>query len=643
MTEVVNNGPVDGSTFQQTQLPANDDGSTGFINLSQVFETGLNFFGQTYNGLFVNNNGNVTLANRGEVNTGGPLGTFTPFGLTGATNLPIIAPFFADVDTRVAGSAVTTYGTGTYNGVQAFNVLWDGVGYFGSGQPGTVNVFQLVIAERNDVGSGDFDIYFNYNQIEWETGTASGGNSNGLGGTSAAAGYSAGSGAPGTFAQLQGSFQNGAFLDGGPNSLANGSNNGTPGQYLFQVRNGEVRENPGEEEPSAPAAPVSGVTLSVGGTAPMREGNEGTTAFTFTVSRSGDLTQGTTAEWTIDAGEGDLADGQALSGTIGFAAGQTSTTVTVLVNGDREFEADEMIGFALTSATHAGLTFDPGAGGIGIILNDDAPVLYNFAEPVMAPEGVMGATPFEFTVERIGDLTRASSVKWRLNLGETTAEDFAPGQVLEGQLDFAAGQRTGVITINVAGDIRAETDETFFLNLFEGVLNNTVTRFNVTTTGTIVDDDVRRTLLISDATTLVKTEGDAGATSFTFNLTRVGDLTRAGEATYTITLPAGGASAGEILTPLTGTVSFAAGQANATLTVQTAGDLAAEANEGFLIAVGGGDFNTLNLTAVIMNDDDATGASAPRGASPSAPAADSDVSSFMQNLVGGSIWGDAGI
>src|SRR5215218_4240597 len=79
----------------------NDDLSTGAVNLTPVFETGLNFFGQTYNSVYVNNNGNITF--------GSSSGDFTPTGLgEGYEGLPIIAPFFADVDTRSPASGVTT-------------------------------------------------------------------------------------------------------------------------------------------------------------------------------------------------------------------------------------------------------------------------------------------------------------------------------------------------------------------------------------------------------------------------------------------------------------------------------------------------------------------------------------------------------
>ena len=84
--------------FDTNTLPGNDDGSTGLTPIG----FSANFFGTTYTSLFVNNNGNVTF------NTA--LSTYTPFGLTSATGIPIIAPFFADVDTRGSGSGLLTFG-----------------------------------------------------------------------------------------------------------------------------------------------------------------------------------------------------------------------------------------------------------------------------------------------------------------------------------------------------------------------------------------------------------------------------------------------------------------------------------------------------------------------------------------------------
>lgn len=212
--------------FNESTLAANDDGSTGLVDIG----FNVNFYGTTYSQLFVNNNGNVTF--------NAPLPTFTPFALTSPGNPPIIAAFFADVDTRGEGGALTAYGVGVVDGRAAFGVTWNGVGYY-SNHTDKLNQFQLVLVDRSDTGTGNFDIEFRYAQIQWETGDASSG-SGGLGGSSARVGYTAGTAAPGTFAELTGSGVNGAFLDGGSNALVSNSNVGEGGRYLFQVRGGIV-------------------------------------------------------------------------------------------------------------------------------------------------------------------------------------------------------------------------------------------------------------------------------------------------------------------------------------------------------------------------------------------------------------------
>jgi len=192
---VSSTGPIlNQSGCEANVLPANDDGSTEEVDLP--FE--LNFFGSQYSSLWVNNNGNVTF--------GGPLGTYTPFNIE-ATTPPMIAPFFADVDTRGAGSGLVTYGTTTFEGHVAFCVDWLNVGYY-SEKTDKLDDFQLLLVNRSDAAPGDFDIVFNYGQIEWETGEASYG-VDGLGGISAGAGYSNGDGEPGDFYQLPGSLENG--------------------------------------------------------------------------------------------------------------------------------------------------------------------------------------------------------------------------------------------------------------------------------------------------------------------------------------------------------------------------------------------------------------------------------------------------
>ena len=209
-------------------LPANDDGSTGPLELGFT----LDFFGHSYGSAYVNNNGNVTFDSG--------LGTFTPFPLVGQSRA-IVAPFFADVDTRPAGSAPVTYstfGTATYLGHPTFCVDWVNVGYFG-GHIDKLNSFQLLLVDRSDIGAGNFDIVFNYDQVQWETGDASGGIA-GLGGFSARAGYSNGSTAA---LELAGSALPGGLLDGNATTgLVNNTRNaaGQLGRYVFPVRNGGI-------------------------------------------------------------------------------------------------------------------------------------------------------------------------------------------------------------------------------------------------------------------------------------------------------------------------------------------------------------------------------------------------------------------
>jgi hypothetical protein len=218
--------------FDSVTFAANDDGSVGPVALGFT----VDFFGVSSSTAFVNNNGNITFDS--------DLTTYTPFDLT-STGQQIIAPFFADVDTSNGGSPVT-YGTGLVDGRNAFGVNWIDVAGFGLAST-LLNDFQLVLIDRSDTGAGNFDIEFNYGNIQWDTGDASGG-------ASARAGFSNGSGNAGTFFELAGSSVNGAFLDGGSNELISGTNIGTPGRFLFSARNSTIEVEPTSPVPLPAAA-----------------------------------------------------------------------------------------------------------------------------------------------------------------------------------------------------------------------------------------------------------------------------------------------------------------------------------------------------------------------------------------------------
>ena len=103
----------------------------------------------------------------------------------------------------------------------------------------------------------------------------------------------------------------------------------------------------------------------------------------FTVSRTGGNAGAVSATWTIDfvtADAADLAAGQALTGTVSFADGETSKTVSIATNEDTDFENDETFTFTLSAPT-GGATIGT-AQATGTIANDDAqPPVEQFDDP----------------------------------------------------------------------------------------------------------------------------------------------------------------------------------------------------------------------------------------------------------------------
>jgi hypothetical protein len=205
----------------------------------------INSFGTFYTNLYVNENGNVTFALSDpnytpDLTISNEVSFWKPYGMTG-----MIAPFWADVDSRASGSGVTTYGANTVDGRAAFGVSWINVGYYvdNQGDPSDKkNSFQLVVIDRTDRTNGDFDLEFNYSQIQWESGNASGGTA-GLGGSSARAGFA---NAPGSTFELNGSGTNGTFLDSNLTMglIHTNFNSSVPGRYVFQFHNGAPLTTP---------------------------------------------------------------------------------------------------------------------------------------------------------------------------------------------------------------------------------------------------------------------------------------------------------------------------------------------------------------------------------------------------------------
>lgn len=163
----------------------NDDGSASLTLTSWSFD----FYGTPWSDVFVNNNGNVSF--------GAPFSTFTASGFP-VSGFPLIAPFWADVDTRANSGmdGVVWYREWSVQSGDSVNrlvVTWDNVGYF-SQQVDKLNTFQLILTDGNDplIGVGN-NVCFCYGDMQWTTGSASQG-VGGFGGVAATVGANQGNG-----------------------------------------------------------------------------------------------------------------------------------------------------------------------------------------------------------------------------------------------------------------------------------------------------------------------------------------------------------------------------------------------------------------------------------------------------------------
>jgi hypothetical protein len=112
--------------------------------------------------------------------------------------------------------------------------------------------------------------------------------------------------------------------------------------------------------------------ISIGSYVTKAEGRKGqTTLFTFTVTLSTAYDQAVTMSFQTENGNATTSDKDyvAKSGTLTFAPGETTKTITIVVNGDNKREADEYFYVGLFGNSSNSLFNN--TWGVGTILNDD--------------------------------------------------------------------------------------------------------------------------------------------------------------------------------------------------------------------------------------------------------------------------------
>jgi hypothetical protein len=214
----------------------------------------------------------------------------------------------------------------------------------------------------------------------------------------------------------------------------------------------------------------------------VTEGNTGTTDAVFIVSLSAPSTTPVTVHYaTADGTAVAGSDYQATAGTLTFAPGETSRTITVKVNGDRTFESNENFAVNLSQPTNATIA---NGQGVGIIIDDEPRISIN---SVSRYEGRQGqTTAFTFTVALSSAYDQPVTVSYKTTDGtaRTSDRDYV---AKTGTLTFNPGETTKTITIVVNGDSKKEADETFFVDLFSNSSNALLTTSRGI--GTILNDD----------------------------------------------------------------------------------------------------------------------------------------------------------
>ena len=311
-------------------------------------------------------------------------------------------------------------------------------------------------------------------------------------------------------------------------------------------------------------------TLSINNVA-LPEGNSGLTDFVFTASLSNPANQTVLVGYTTADGTATVADNdyQAQSGTLTFAPGVTSQTITIEVVGDTKVEPTETFSVNLTAGSGVA---NPSLTATGTIINDDgiAVVDINSVSIIASPTDTVNAV---FTV------TLSTAVTQQVTVGYATADNTAlssNGDYIpqSGNLTFVPGGPVSqTITVPVGPHPVPIDDTSFFVNLSSLTGNATIGASRGV--GTIIAQGVS----ITSPTVVQPSSGTTNAV-FTVSLSK--------PQTHVVTVQFNTADgtatvADNDYQPQSGTLTFSPGVTSQTITVAVNGDPTVEANETFFV------------------------------------------------------------
>ncbi|EGF91483.1 hemolysin-type calcium-binding repeat 2 copies family protein [Asticcacaulis biprosthecium C19] len=253
----------------------------------------------------------------------------------------------------------------------------------------------------------------------------------------------------------------------------NESAGGTPADHaLARTPNGEggfVAQGP---TPGTSNDPTPVLTVAVAASSISENGGISTATVTRTGSTASDLVVTLSSD---DTGEATVP------ATVTILAGQTSASFDVTAVDDLDFDGSQTVTVSASAAGHIG------EDDTVLVTDDDAANVS--IDDVSIAEGNDGTSVLTFTVSR-SDTTGAFTLDFATANGSATSgSDYV---ATSGTLTFATGgDLTQTISVTVNGDLSAEVNETFAVNLSNLVsTEGGAVIADASGTGTIENDDV---------------------------------------------------------------------------------------------------------------------------------------------------------
>ena len=223
-----------------------------------------------------------------------------------------------------------------------------------------------------------------------------------------------------------------------------------------------------------PVITVAATDADAGETTVVVASNPGT----FTLTRAGDLTQAITVNYTLTGTATNGIDYSSLPGTVNFAAGDSTATVTVTPTDDNISEGTETVILNLDTGT-AYTRGTTSTARVNIADNDTRPII-NLSPNQTIVEGNTSPQNVTYTVSLSNPSTKTITVQYFTP--EDTANVGLDYTSKAGILTFNPGVTSQVINIPILNDSINEADETFILALISPTDASLGTNRTATTT-----------------------------------------------------------------------------------------------------------------------------------------------------------------